>query len=148
MEQKVTSIEQLKEYANGQMVELPPFAEGQPLIVRMKRPSLMVLVKTGKVPNRLITMANQLFLGNKKMDEKNVKLLPEMFEVFDAIVDASLIEPKYSDIKNAGIELTDDQMMAIYNYTQSGVKALERFLGESTVNVSAGNEQEVLKTTK
>lgn len=148
MEQKVTSIEQLKEYANGQMVELPPFAEGQPLIVRMKRPSLMVLVKTGKVPNRLITMANQLFLGNKKMDEKNAKLLPEMFEVFDAIVDASLIEPKYSDIKNAGIELTDDQMMAIYNYTQSGVKALERFLKEPTANVGTGNEQEVLKNTK
>lgn len=148
MEQKVTSIEQLKAYANGQMVELPPFAEGQPFVVRMKRPSMMVLVKTGKVPNRLITMANQLFLGNKKMDEKNVKLLPEMFEVFDAIVDASLIEPKYSDIKNAGIELTDDQLMAIFNYTQSGVKALERFHNEPTVNVGSGNEQEVLKTAK
>lgn len=148
MEQKVTSIEQLKAYANGQMVELPPFAEGQPFVVRMKRPSMMVLVKTGKVPNRLITMANQLFLGNKKMDEKNVKLLPEMFEVFDAIVEASLIAPKYSDIKEAGIELTDDQLMAIFNYTQSGVKALERFHDEPTASLGTINEQEVLKATK
>ena len=145
---KVTSIEQLKEYANGQLVELPPFAEGQPFVVRMKRPSIMVLVKTGKVPNRLITMANQLFLGNKKMDEKNAKLLPEMFEVFDAIVESSLVEPKYSEIKEAGIELTDDQLMAIFNYTQSGVKALERFHNESAANLSAVNEQEVLKTAK
>lgn len=148
MEQKVISIEQLKQYANGQLVELPPFAEGQPFVVRMKRPSIMVLVKTGKVPNRLITMANQLFLGSKKMDEKNAKLLPEMFEVFDAIVEASLVEPKYSEIKGAGIELTDDQLMAIFNYTQSGVKALERFHNESAANLSAVNEQEVLKATK
>lgn len=148
MEKKVTSIEQLKQYANGQLVELPPFAEGQPFVVRMKRPSIMVLVKTGKVPNRLITMANQLFLGSKKMDEKNAKLLPEMFEVFDAIVESSLVEPKYSEIKEAGIELTDDQLMAIFNYTQSGVKALERFHNESAANLSVVNEQEVLKTAK
>lgn len=146
--EKITSIEQLKEYANGQVVELPPFAEGQPFVVRMKRPSIMVLVKTGKVPNRLITMANQLFLGSKKMDEKNAKLLPEMFEVFDAIVESSLVEPKYSEIKEAGIELTDDQLMAIFNYTQSGVKALERFHKEPAADIGSVNEQEVLKGTK
>lgn len=30
VENKVTSIEELKEYARGQFTELPPFAEGQP----------------------------------------------------------------------------------------------------------------------
>ena len=38
-----------------------------------------------------------------------------------------MIEPTYDDVINAGLELSDDQMMAIFNYTQSGVKALENF---------------------
>ena len=33
-EVNVTSIEDLKNYANGTVVEMPPFAEGQPLIAR------------------------------------------------------------------------------------------------------------------
>lgn len=108
----------------------------------------MALVKTGKIPNRLLNMANKLFLGNKKMDENNNKLLPEMLEVFDTIVEAALVEPSYSDIKESGVELTDDQLMAIFNYTQSGVKALERFHTRQTVDVDSGNEQKVLEATK
>ena len=40
---------------------------------------------------------------------------------------ASLEEPSFDDIKEAGLELTDEQMMAIFSYSQEGVKALESF---------------------
>ena len=49
-ELKVTRIEDLKEYAKGQVVELPPFAEGQPLVVRMSRPSMLAMVEKGRIP--------------------------------------------------------------------------------------------------
>ena len=33
----VTSIEELKQYSNGTLVELPCFAEGQPFVARLKK---------------------------------------------------------------------------------------------------------------
>lgn len=148
MAMKTTSIKELKEYARGQLVELPPFAEGQRFVVRMKRPSMMALVKAGQIPNALLETANTLFLDGKKLSPKKEELLPEMLAVFDIIVEAALVEPTYSQIREVGIELTDDQLMAIFNYTQSGVKALERFHAESAVDVSSGDEQKVLAVAK
>lgn len=123
---KVTSLKELQSYAKGSLVELPPFAEGQPFVARLRRPSMLVLVKTGKIPNRLLTTANKLFL-EKGISEKDQKFLPEMFEVFDTIIESSFVEPTYNEIKESGIELTDDQRMFVFSYTQQGVKALERF---------------------
>ena len=60
-ELKVTSFESLQEYAKGQIVELPPFAEGQPFVARLVRPSLLDMVSDGTIPNPLIASANKLF---------------------------------------------------------------------------------------
>ena len=38
-----------------------------------------------------------------------------------------LIEPTMEDIRNAGVELTDIQLTAIFNYSQRGAKVLEQF---------------------
>ena len=35
MEQKITSIDQLKQYAQGQVIELPAFSEDQPFVARL-----------------------------------------------------------------------------------------------------------------
>ena len=48
----------------------------------------------------------------------------------DIIATAALIQPSMEEIKSVGLELSDDQMMAIFNYTQAGVKALESFRQE------------------
>lgn len=143
MDAKVTSIKTLKEYAKGQLVELPPFGENQPFVVRLRRPSMLVLAKQGKIPNALLNTANKLFLDKRKLDDEKQELMPEMFDVIDVIIEAALVEPTFAQIKEAGVEITDDQMLAIFNYTQMGVKALERFHTESAVNVGSGNEQEV-----
>ena len=50
-----------------------------------------------------------------------------MFDIVTIICQESLIEPSYAEIQEAGLELTDDQMMAIFNYTQTGVRALKNF---------------------
>ena len=51
----------------------------------------------------------------------------ELFEVIDVIVEAALLEPTIEDIHSVDMELTDDQLMAIFSYTQRGVKGLEQF---------------------
>lgn len=126
-ELKVTRIEDLKEYAKGQVVELPPFAEGQPLVVRMSRPSMLAMVEKGRIPNSLLVVANKLFMGGSDLDTDNTDFLKDMHGVLKEICRASLIEPTYEEFEDAGIRLTDDQMMAIFSYSQKGVKALESF---------------------
>lgn len=126
MELNTTTIEQILEYQKGQFVRLPDFSEGMPFYVRLRRPSLLNLVKTGRIPNTLVATANRLFNG-KGMDDTNLEAMPEILGVLEVICEVSLVEPKYKEMKDAGIELTDQQMLAIFNYTQEGVKALEPF---------------------
>lgn len=129
--QQITTFDDLKKYADGQVVELPAFAVGQPFIVRMKRPSMFVLAKTGKIPNHLLKSANELFVkGGGSANIHDEKMFEKMYELFEVIADASLISPTLTEIKNAGIELSDDQIMAIYKYSQEGVKALDSFRKE------------------
>ncbi|MGN1218927.1 MAG: hypothetical protein ACI4TD_13300 [Phocaeicola sp.] len=125
---KVTTMSDLEKYVHGVVVQFPPFAEGQPFIARVKRPSMLALVKSGKIPNTLLNEATNLFAkGAGSMVGQNATTIDELFEVIEVIVDAALLEPTLSDVRNSGMELSDDQLMAIFTYTQQGVKALEQF---------------------
>ena len=129
---QVTTLADLQRYARGQLVELPPFADGQPLVVRMKRPSLMMLAKSGKIPNGLMKTASALFNGDDLTESgmPEDEMLEKTYDILTLICEASLVEPNMEDFKKAGIELSDNQMIAIFNYTQQGIGALESFRSE------------------
>lgn len=139
---EVTSLEALKSYSMGQLVELPPFAEGQTFVARLKRPSMLALVKAGRIPNSLLQSANTLFI-NGTMDEKNKSAMSDVMEILDTVCDACFVEPTYQQIKDAGIQLTDDQMMFVFSYSQRGVKALDPFRQEPKDIAAAGSGTEV-----
>lgn len=125
---KVTSISDLQSYAKGTLVRFPDFAEGQPFIARVRRPSMLVLAKQGKIPNALLSSANELFnRGGDGLDEDNVNMLADVYDIMKIVCEAALQEPTYQQIADSGLSLSDNQMMAIFNYTQTGVKALEQF---------------------
>ena len=127
----VTSLDDLQNYAQGTIVQLPDFAEGQPFIARLKRPSLLFLAKTGKIPNQLLKPANELFLkGGAGADTEDLDMMKQMYDVMETIAKSSLVKPTFEDITNAGIILSDEQLMAIFNYSQEGAKALKSFRQE------------------
>lgn len=127
----VTTISDLQSYAAGTIVRFPDFGDGQPFVARVRRPSMLVLAKQGKIPNSLLTAAGELFSkGGAGLDADNKNMLSDMYNIMDIIATASLIQPTMDDIKNVGLELSDDQLMAIFNYSQAGVKALESFRQE------------------
>lgn len=128
--EQVTSLEQLKQYANGNIVRLPDFAEGQPFIARLKRPSILGMAKQGKIPNSLLVKTNELFVQSGSLDTEENSMMQEIYDVIDLIASETFVEPTYDEIKSTGIELTDEQMMFIFNYSQQGVKALESFRTE------------------
>lgn len=126
-EKKITSLADLKKYSKGVVVEFPSFGEGQPFVARIRRPSLMKLAVEGKIPNELLTKANELFASDGSgINPKESNMMQNIKAVIDIIAEASFIEPTYSEIKE-NVGLTDDQMMFLFNYTQQGVKALSDF---------------------
>lgn len=124
----ITTFEQLKTYSNGDVIELPSFINGQKFIARVKRPSLMKLAKNGKIPNSLLSKATDLFAkGTSAMVGDDKSTLTEMYDVMRVICEAALVEPTLKDVEDAGLDLSDEQMIAIFSYTQEGIKALENF---------------------
>lgn len=130
MEQKITSLDQLRQYAAGQIIELPAFSEDQPFVARIKRPSMLALAKANKIPNSLLLTANNLFAG-AGVDKKKPEALKDVFSVLDVICEACFVEPTYQELREAGVELTDEQYMFLFNYTQRGVRALDNFRPKS-----------------
>lgn len=122
---KITNINDLKEYSRGIVVEFPPFAEDQPFYARLRRPSMLEMVKNGQIPNELLGAANDLFVGSFEAKENDS--MKTLFEVLDTIAKASFMEPTFEEIKESGISLTDDQYMFLFNYVQKGPRALNSF---------------------
>lgn len=127
----ITTVSDLQSYAQGTVVRFPDFGGGQPFIARVRRPSLLVLAKQGKIPNSLLVTAGELFTkGGGGLDTDNEGMLGDMYTIMEVIATAALIQPTMEEIKNVGLELSDDQLMAIFNYSQTGIKALESFRNE------------------
>lgn len=129
VEHKVTSIHDFIKQSQGEVVELPGFTS-ETVFVKLKRPSLLGLVKQGKIPNALLTRTNELFSGDAGIDPTDDNMMAELSEVLELIAGESFVEPTYQEIKDAGVELTDEQLMAVFNYSQKGVKGLESFRTE------------------
>lgn len=130
---KVTSFDDLKKYAEGAIVELPAFAQGQPFVAKLKRPSMLRLVQEGLISNELLDTANNMFIsdGSKQMfDETNEGMLDETMRIMKIIARESFVEPTYEQIEQSGIELTDEQLLFVYMYSQLGVRVLAPFRAE------------------
>jgi len=125
----ITTVSDLQVYAKGKIVELPGFGEGQPFVCRLQRVSMLIMAKEGKIPNSLMTTANDMFTKGKG-DSDDEDLLKNMYDVMQEIAKASLLQPTFEEVEESGIKLTDEQLMAIFNYSQKGIKALEPFRQE------------------
>lgn len=128
---EITSLKALQEYAEGQVVELPPFAEGQPFVARICRPSMLILAKSGKIPNELLDTANNLFVNGKPDIKKDLDVLSTVYDLLEVFCEACFLEPTYQELKDIGLQLTDEQLMFVFNYAQTGVRALEPFREQS-----------------
>ena len=115
------------EFEEGEIVELPEFGEGKPFIAKLRRPSLMALAKNGKIPNGLLETANSLFFSGVKESTLDMDSLSNMFELMEVVASACFIEPSWEEIQESGVQLTDEQLMAVYQYSQKGINALKPF---------------------
>ena len=134
----VTKIEDIKG-KDVQEVALPGFIPEEPCIVKLRRPSLLLLAQEGKIPNALLGAAAKLF-GEGLNSGKTGAAFKEMGEAVVYLAKAALVEPTYTELEEAGISLTDAQLTDIYLYTQKGVQSLDLFraLQKSEPGVKSG----------
>lgn len=129
----VTPMKKLTKIAQGVEVELPGFLSGETFTVRLRRPSLLALAKEGRIPNGLLSCVEELFnTGSVARAD-----LASLYGVLELFAKATLVEPSYEELEEAGIQLTDAQLLFLYNFAQAGVTDLHRFRpGERLVESS------------
>lgn len=122
---EILNIESIKKMASGDIVELPGWNE-KPFVCKLKRVSMLGLVQGGKIPNTLLQSAQKVFMDGVGSSEDEIDF-KEMSDLLDIFVKGSLVEPDIKTLKDNKIELTDDQKIAIFQYSQSGMAALKKF---------------------
>jgi len=148
-EAQITTMDRLRSYVQTAIVQLPDFADGQPLIVKVKRVSMLALAKVGKIPNALLQQANDLFRGsgNTRQTEKS-NPMADMYDICRIMAESCLVSPSLAEIEESGLELTDAQLVALFHFTQKGVKALEPFRQEPTNPVAGDDVESVPNATE
>lgn len=135
---QITSLEQLQAIKQTEIVELPSFEDGTPLVVEIKKPNMMQLLTSGKIPNTLLSVATEMFNGKTGQvmgkASEDIKTLKELVGMMEILAEASLVKPSYKDIKELNIQLTENQLMAILMYSQGGIKSLEKFRNQQASN--------------
>lgn len=127
----VTSIEKFKASAIREVC-IPGCSDGEEFTVEIKPMSMMTLLANGTIPNELMAQAKSLFNGKQPgeitmddaeelVEELDTDALIAMAKLMDAVCEAVLYNPKYSDIEEY---LTQEQKEAIFEYSQSGIKAV------------------------
>ena len=114
------SLESIK---TSETVSLPGWC-GDVVEVELRRPSILALAAAGAIPNPLMKTARKLFYSGISPEGGD---LAEEGRVLIEIAKAALVKPSFDELEAAGIELTDEQLVAIFQYTQLGAKALDRF---------------------
>ena len=105
-------------------IETIPGWFGETVEIELRRPSILSLAATGAIPNPLMKTARKLFYSGISPDGGD---LAEEGRVLLEVAKAALVKPSFDELEAAGIELTDEQLIAIFQFTQLGAKALDRF---------------------
>ena len=110
-------------FKTSQVVTLPGWF-GETVEMELKRPSILALAAAGAIQNPLMKTARKLFYSGINPDGGD---LAEEGRVLLEVAKAALVKPTFDELEAAGIELTDEQLIAIFQFTQLGAKALDRF---------------------
>lgn len=139
---EILSIEQLKNMATT-VIEIPDFEGTGTIKARVQKPRLMAMASQGKIPNHLLGIVNTMMFGNKK--EKKEVNITDVAKTYELYCRACLVEPGYEEIKDI---ITDDQMIAIFDWAMGDAKKLETFRSNKGNGSSDNNGEQVREKTK
>lgn len=131
----VTSIAEMVKAGGPKEVEISGW-DGQPMTVKLIRPSLYSMAAGGAIPNPLLPVADALFMMNGSGIQK--LQIDDMAKMMRLMAKEALVEPTLEEIEGAGLTLTDTQYNEIYAFVIGGAKTLETF--RRGVRLQAGGD--------
>lgn len=132
------SIDEIAKKAQPKVIEIPGWNDDY-IAVRVKRPSMLGMANRGLIPNSLLIAAQKVFTQTVDAEVS----LQDISNVMETVVKAALVEPTYEEFEEAGLEFTDDQLVAIFSYTQEGIKGLEQFRTNRADSENTGDGETV-----
>lgn len=112
----VTTVEELKKIKSTVEVELPPFADGTTITVKLRKVHFNELVKTGKIENPLLKTVMETQGGGKKDGDKNEDTdLIGFYKYMSTVAEMALVSPTYAEISKFAGGLSDEQVTFIHN---------------------------------
>lgn len=118
-------ITDLKEAISTVTTEISGWTEEQTLEVTLKKPQLYTMLVSGNIPNPLIDVVEKLFVAAYRPQDDNQRVL-EARGLME-IARVALVKPTLAEIEEAGLQLTDSQLLEIYAFALSGVNGLKTF---------------------
>jgi hypothetical protein len=145
----ISRVEDIVQDAGEKVVPLPGWAKDKPFVARLRRVSLLDMMRGGKVPNHLIGAVTELYQTgsiNGKADKgDNMKSVAETMLL---VAGASLVSPTLQELQEAGVQLTDYQVTQIYIFAMQGVDAMRPFRKKQKVLASGDNGENVVEAAK
>ena len=121
----------------------------------LRKVDLLAWAQHGKIPNILEQQVRDLFDATEA--KKKAKEGDDKFYTFDGIAEwtkllewmaeVSMVEPKYSDLVENGIYLSQHQLNDIYVFQMQGVEALKSFRDFNRDAANGDNVRKVLAET-
>lgn len=144
---KVTTLDKLKTVNSTQIVELGEFDNGVMLTVEMKKLNVLKLIKNKMLPNNLLSLGTSLVDNPAAIQQEiaagNTDGVLQALEMADVILENTFVEPKYTELRELGIELTTEQLNNALIVAMSGAKALEKFRANFQHNEDNSGSEEV-----
>lgn len=111
-------LEKTAQRYGAQSIEIHDW-DGSGLIeVRARRPGLYNMASMGFIPNPLLGAMQAMFSGNTA--QINAVDAKKQGECLTAIARYALVEPTMAQITEAGLELTDQQLLELYQFALAG----------------------------
>lgn len=129
----ITSLEDIKKQIT-KVIELPGWEEGVPFVVRVKRISFLDLIQGEHLPNELLGIAHKMIQGSGEfnpMNSEDPSDIKRFAQLMHLVAESCLVEPTYREIYESGGYLTQNQLTAIFMYSNLGIRSLESFRTES-----------------
>ena len=112
------NLEKTAQRYGAQSIEIHDW-DGSGLIeVRARRPGLYNMASMGFIPNPLLGAMQAMFSGNTA--QINAVDAKKQGECLTAIARYALVEPTMAQITEAGLELTDQQLLELYQFALAG----------------------------
>lgn len=124
----VSSPEEIKQWKNkaekGEVLELP-----SGLKVRIKRPKLAVMMKSGIIPQDLLNISLDVTSGKATSNPADLQKAIQVMEIIlmNSFVEPRLVEKEPKEGEITVNDLTDDDRAFAFAYVQSGRSGLGRF---------------------